>query len=582
MNDEIKELKNKITAAEGKQDRSDRDDRDIARWSLEIRQLKLENEILKLENEILDLKKDLEAEKKNDPDYARELRNDIREKGKELTVMREWHVKLLAKSGEVHAPVEEMKELALNGQESHIDKVIKVVTNRYKGSGTSHFIPSTYSSYWNGFHFVIDGKSILETHRPPNPNNSYGHRHVTLTSEALGKLYSKFYIPDGSVKVSDLLPEDFELAQKINEVAVEFYETEADRKLASRDFLKNLSPDGAEFQQSTFGLGVFKQTSTDHTLSIYVKALGHQIPISIIEFKVEMGVAGDPIMEDIAYHATHSLNKVILEKMRVPCLLITISGPVVVIYCGAWTGEVFHYDYLASIVTHPSCHEGYFTAQALFWRNIKDGLRDVAEEVKVINDKLQLGFPYLRTFKEGQVTVNFKYRTQVDQKDRVFTADEEGGQGRKLIIKFCQTYSNEVHQLLAEKSLAPRLYGIEKVAGGWLMVVMEEIQDAVPWSRESHAEVEALKDQLQQVLATLSPKEGQQYVHGDLRPPNVLVKDNKQIYIIDFEWAGKVDQARFPGIINSKVFSKVDGKAGGLITQKMDRSMLKFLLTGSY
>ena len=79
----------------------------------------------------------------------------------------------------------------------------------------------------------------------------------------------------------------------------------------------------------------------------------------------------------------------------------------------------------------------------------------------------------------------------------------------------------------------------------------------------------------------MSPEQGQQHVHGDLRFPNVLVKD-KQVYIIDFEWAGKVGKACFPGIINREVFSNVGGKAGGLITQEMDTKMAQFLLTGRY
>jgi len=563
---------------------------EISKLDLKIQELKVENEILKLEKEIKELEAEIKEQKKT-PNYRitedyKETSSKLAPKKKELDKIRE-DIREITKSAVtaiVDDASEEMGQLALKDQKepvTHIDKVIHVITSRYKGTGKDHFIPSNYAKYWDGFHFVVDGKSILETHRPPNQPT--GHRHVTLTSKALGMLYAKFYMTGKSVSVDDLTPEDYELAQQISEVAVDSYQLESSRKEESRSFLKKLSPEGADSQYSTNGLGVFNQTNTDHTLSIYVKSLENQLPIAIIEFKVEMGVNGDPIMEDIAYHATHSLHKRILEKSRVPCLLITISGPVVVIFCGAWTGEVFHYDYLTSIVTHPSCYSPYIISQALFWRNIKDGLQGVADEVKVTNPKLQPGFPYPHTFEENGNPVNFRYREQVEGKDRVFMAEEihESGQlGRKLVVKFCLTYNFQVHELLAERGFAPKIYSTEELAGGWVMVVMEEIEDAVEWNRETHGKKEVLIGQLRQVLDIMGE---QKCVHGDLRGPNVLVKENEnRISIIDFEWAGVDGEAHFPGIINTKIFNKVNGKPRGLITQEMDHKMVNYLLTGKY
>ena len=75
--------------------------------------------------------------------------------------------------------------------------------------------------------------------------------------------------------------------------------------------------------------------------------------------------------------------------------------------------------------------------------------------------------------------------------------------------------------------------------------------------------------------------QGAQYVHGDLRGPNVLVKEKKG-FIIDFEWAGKVGMACFPGNINKDIFENVKGEPGGRITQEMDRKMVNYLINGKY
>jgi RIO-like serine/threonine protein kinase len=135
-----------------------------------------------------------------------------------------------------------------------------------------------------------------------------------------------------------------------------------------------------------------------------------------------------------------------------------------------------------------------------------------------------------------------------------------------------------VHEILANNKLAPKLHTVQELAGGWKMVVMERIEEASHWDRQSDSE--KCQDYLKQVLQVLQ-QGNEKYVHGDLRAPNVLIAGGR-LYVIDFEWAGKVDEARFPGIINRDIFKHVDGEAGQLITPKMDEKMVNYLLTGSY
>ena len=126
---------------------------------------------------------------------------------------------------------------------------------------------------------------------------------------------------------------------------------------------------------------------------------------------------------------------------------------------------------------------------------------DVANEIKRAGTfEFQLGYPNKNSFQEGYKMIQFKYREQIFSKDRVFKADEVPAAARKFVVKFCQTYSEAVHRLLAGNGFAPKLYGIEVLPGGWLMVVMEEIEGAVRWDSNSHPAVNELKLQLQEVL----------------------------------------------------------------------------------
>lgn len=110
------------------------------------------------------------------------------------------------------------------------------------------------------------------------------------------------------------------------------------------------------------------------------------------------------------------------------------------------------------------------------------------------------------------------------------------------------------------------------------MVVMENIEDAAQWTTDTHGKNPKLTGQLEAALAAMS--ETTKYVHGDLRKPNVLVKEDK-VFIIDFELSGELGKVRYPGRI-AALFENVGGYPGSEITQQMDQRMVKRLLTGEY
>ena len=88
------------------------------------------------------------------------------------------------------------------------------------------------------------------------------------------------------------------------------------------------------------------------------------------------------------------------------------------------------------------------------------------------------------------------------------------------------------------------------------------------WRADDQTEV--LVNKLRQVLACLDENE---FVHGDLRAPNVHVKDEK-IYILDFDWAGKEGQAHYPDLLNPTERWPAGAQVGSLITKEHDRFMI--------
>ncbi|KAJ7447366.1 hypothetical protein B0H11DRAFT_1636574, partial [Mycena galericulata] len=64
-------------------------------------------------------------------------------------------------------------------------------------------------------------------------------------------------------------------------------------------------------------------------------------------------------------------------------------------------------------------------------------------------------------------------------------------------------------------------------------------------------------------------------VFGDLRPPNIIVH-NSSVHLVDFDWAGRVGEARYPSTINMDPGIFPDGvDRGGLIKMEHDRKMLQ-------
>ena len=134
---------------------------------------------------------------------------------------------------------------------------------------------------------------------------------------------------------------------------------------------------------------------------------------------------------------------------------------------------------------------------------------------------------------------------------------------RKLVIKFVEQYGVEAHQLLADAGMAPRLLycglldgecdvrnagsrtRVNTTSGGLHacpvdMVVMEYIEG------DTMDKMAVLpKDIREKTEKAIQKLHDGQFVFGDLRGSNVMVSKDK-MFLIDFDWAGKVNEARYP------------------------------------
>ena len=150
-------------------------------------------------------------------------------------------------------------------------------------------------------------------------------------------------------------------------------------------------------------------------------------------------------------------------------------------------------------------------------------------------------------------------------------------------------YADDVHRLLAKHGLAPKLYGQIQVEGAPTAYVMEALGSS--WetlhdvlqkskggckSKLGHDHKEGVRLSLKLVLDLL---QCMGFVHGDMRPNNIMVQVDEQhlpsisntdgvanVRIVDFDWAGSDGVVFYPDTRNNQIEDvRWPGKAGGPI-----------------
>ena len=171
----------------------------------------------------------------------------------------------------------------------------------------------------------------------------------------------------------------------------------------------------------------------------------------------------------------------------------------------------------------------------------------------------------------------FEYKTQFPHK-LLFkgTLDDE----KRVYIKFVTRYSKEAHLACASLGCAPILHGFEVIPGGWFMVIMEDLEeDYIRLSEYSDVHNDSptakLLDNIENALRQLH---GQHYVHGDARDTNILVSrtDRTKFALVDFDWAGRMKEVRYPMNVNrtANLWRPDDAIDGALIKPEHDLAML--------
>lgn len=324
-------------------------------------------------------------------------------------------------------------------------------------------------------------------------------------------------------------PKYLEYATEVMQCMSRYYRSEQDRQSAFFNAVKFCR--AAQRVERNQG----KSNST-----ICVTVDDREYAIINFEFKNEFGSTQScPNKQNIAYflnfHAGEDNPRI--ARYWSPMLLVAIIGAhYLQVFGSVWTGSKVCIDPL----TRP--------LSLLFVPRDPDcGVTDIAQVFAAIDSAIPRLEAYYRTpaayGTKGPYFLcdTIRYLNLICDIQWLYSAKMND---KDVCVKFVpRQYGEKVHQLLADHDLAPKLLKTDKLPGGWIAIIMENIVNGRMLQKPVSQQV---KQSLMQVLELM---ETNSYVHGDLRPQNIIVRENK-VYVIDFDWAGNEGEATYPPTLN--------------------------------
>ena len=394
-----------------------------------------------------------------------------------------------------------------------------LTTKRARLEGAFFTSPSDYGK-------DSEGEPWIEDHRP------FSGLHVSLQVEAFGHFIDRMDMEDGQIE-----PMFYEVATSLMKTMSKTFRFKDQRTTSFGTEMKKLFP-------------LLAPVSGEH----YKSDLTLQVEINKQKSTLmNVEISSDPVAQNQSYFV-HMQKK---GHDRAPMLLVAVVGcHFLQVFGAAWNGSVVSHDPLCSPVS------------LLFVpRDPNHAVSKMAHVLAALHSTVEKLEEYYSRSLTERITLSkgpyFNLGGLEDKKQMgaikwLFKAKLNG---EDVVVKFSRShYGTDVHNLLAEHGLAPQLKYTQVLPGNWHVVIMEKVTGvSLPASEQVNM---ALKDTVDKIHA-------QGYVHGDLRAQNILVVDDS-IRILDFDWAGKEGEVRYPQELNTSCNWHSDVKPGGLIAKEHD------------
>ncbi|KAF5338778.1 hypothetical protein D9757_014993 [Collybiopsis confluens] len=361
---------------------------------------------------------------------------------------------------------------------------------------------------------------------------------------------------------SSLLKKTHKIMRSTSKIAT----SENQRETATREFLADIL--GCGIQQNI----IDRKAIPDHVVShnLAGEKVAGNAGLAIVEEKSEIGTSGDAVTQGtfsyLAYWGSPD-QKGIRDVSFCPSFLVSLAGPWMAISGAIFTSGIIVQrltDYVSlgesRVIDHRRLVEvaQVFLALRLSIARLRAWYDELSNHASPSDHRY---FPLATSFTAEGKTTSFRYQSPLKNADptcTVFLASEVDGP-RKFVVKFVERYGEDVHRELAAINRAPELLycgpiwpsSLEQLGAGELkMVVMEYLEGKTLAKRKKTPE--SVRKSVESVIRALHAKG---WVHGDIRPPNVLIVNSKdepdvkeadRVRVLDFDWAGADNEVCYP------------------------------------
>lgn len=157
----------------------------------------------------------------------------------------------------------------------------------------------------------------------------------------------------------------------------------------------------------------------------------------------------------------------------------------------------------------------------------------------------------------------------------------------RVVVKFVAKYGESTHRYMADRHMAPalRYFGLldphsDHTYAGLSMAVMDKLAGATLHDR--YADSPIPDDVEREVEAAAQELKNGGFVHGDLRPPNIVILDSpvhgSRVRLIDFDWAREVGKVQCPCDLTSAVMRPTGASDYDMVTVKHMYLLVKAML----
>ncbi|KIY68962.1 hypothetical protein CYLTODRAFT_394659 [Cylindrobasidium torrendii FP15055 ss-10] len=329
------------------------------------------------------------------------------------------------------------------------------------------------------------------------------------------------------------------------------------------------------------------------------------LPISFGAQKNNVGISNtNPVHQAMSGYVTawSSTDRAFIwERSCCPGLIIGSHAQGIEVWGGVFADR-FYFQPLATLPFGPSEPKQDSVHRSPYAR----GIREVAQLLRAVDDcidDIQLhfadvssGVPPTTTSSAGETTaqsifpdwttvtidgvtcelVYFRRLAPDDKAKSIFLAHVrlDGQNDTTVVVKFAHTYSIKVHRFLAAKQRAPRLHFCEFVTELQMFVAIMDFVDV----QDLYTVGKLTEQQYTNLETAMGLLKKGSYVLGDLRAPNILVSGDQELWIVDFDWAGKEGEVFYPEDINADLDEWAPGVGpGGKIESAHDNYSLNNL-----